>query len=86
MREGKPVTMVMATEGTIEAKCSEKLAAILFMVHVVKAMQPLQKNSGGEVDLALFRPTHSDNTVITLNHRASALSALHSCSVISLIL
>ena len=37
MREGKPVTMVMATKGTIEAKCSEKLATILFMVHVVKA-------------------------------------------------
>ena len=41
------------------------------MVHVVNAMQPLQKNSGGEVDLALFRPAYSDNTVITLDHRAS---------------
>ena len=51
-------------------------------IHGIKPAPP--KNSGGEVDFALFRPAHSDNTVITLDHRAGALSALHSCSVISL--
>ena len=84
MREGTPVTMVMATEGT---RSQVQLEAI---IHVYKS-QPLQKTSGGEVDLALFRPAYSDNTMITLDYYSHTRASLTfrpstSCSVISLLL
>ena len=84
MWEEKPVTMVMATEGT-----QVQLAAGCSIIHgtiVVKA-SPLQKNSGGEVDLALFRPAHSDNTVITrasLTFRPRSQEGIQDCVLLKI--